>query len=608
VAILALLLGLGGCRREKPAGQTKQSATPGRPIEVPKEVLATIGLRNPGSSVDDLLSIARVFTPLPLDRAAVFDLLARRTRLPTDLLGALDPGGTFWMVILDEKQVGERDPGVAVFPLRSRQELEGALSRRMQRAGSEGDLVLYTPKQGEEGQPLRLLLTDKHAIAPSSKKALDLTRAFLERNLVPRPPSYDLAVHVMVENLFRGPARDLDRDVARALERVRASSAPGAAIDRAPVADAAQDAVQHYLSVLRSMRELIITADVDSSQLTLAVRGEARPGGLLHGIVKRQQPGPVFGQEIMPGSSWLVLSNRSNPEAAAERQKSWTTTVRGLFSRSEPAQASRLQAALIELGERFSGDLTLALHRGGAGSGVGVSAVAKVKGAKEVRAALERLLAAAADWLSEGTAAAGRSGEAAAPSKKQKRRPKLERRAFSHKDAKGTIYELRVPYPEEHHDQLTRLLGERLSFGWAVVGELALFTAGKDVEAQLEQLAEGAAGGKVEGPLAEQPAFRRAATAGPSRIGMLFVSLLGLARWFEGSGIEEAEKIAAALKDRKVASAPSLDWGVATRTQQLDVTLRLPVDHFRAFKPILDELLRQRSLGGGLAPSKWTRP
>jgi hypothetical protein len=594
----AILIGAaGGCKKvSKGAAPGASKPAVQAPVGIPKAVTGYLGLRNPQSSLDDLLGIVREFAPfqVPIDRNGILDLLTQRAHLPMDLLATLDASGTFWMLVLDERQLGERDPGVLVFPLRSRQELEAVLEKRMQKAGTDGDLTLYTPRAGAVGlRELRLhFLGDRHLVVPSSRRAHELCLPFIQRNLIGHPPSYDLALHILTENLAGDPRRDLQKQLDRALARVRAPQGSSSSIDRAPVAAAAEEALRYYGEVLRSTREVIVTADVDPSQVTLAVRAEAKPGGVLHKLIARQHPGGVFGKELLPGSTWLVLSNRSNPEAAAERQKSFATTVRNMFRKLEPKQAERFQAALLELGKRVTGDLTLAAHRAPSGTGLTITALAEVKGDK-AREAMESLADVAGDWARQ---------EMRKEQDPTLRDLKVVRRPFSREGAKGSSLSVALHYPEARRAELTKMLGARVGLAWAFKGDTAIVCMGKEAEEQLAALVDAAVAGKLADGLAETSAFRRAQNASPTRIGMLYFSPLDLARWFESSGLPDADAVTAPLKKATVASAPSLDWGVnATRTQ-LDVTLHLPVEHFRAFKPVLDALMKKRAADGAKSP------
>jgi hypothetical protein len=471
----------------------------------------------------------------------------------------------------------------------------------MRKAGREGELVRYLPRLGEVGLgELLLLLSDRHLIVPSSRKVAELCLPFVRRNLLGRPPNYDVAFHVLVENLQSSPGRDLQKQIDRALERMRTRAPSGTGpgdIDRSSMAGAVEEALRYYGEVLKSTRQVIVTADVDPSQITLAVRAEGKPGGLLDKLIRRQRPGAVFGKELVPGSAWLVSSNRSNPEAAAERQKSWTTTVHAMFRRFEQGQGDRFRSALLELGRRFTGDLTVALHRAPSGTGLTITALAQVQGAGPAREAMDRLAGVAGEWIKK---------KMREEQDVTLRELEIERRPFSKHGARGSSCSVRLRYPEARRQELTRLLGERVGLAWAFKGEHALFTAGKEAEEQLGLLAEALSTGKLAGNLDEVPAFRRAHNAVPTRIGLLYVSLLDLARWFEGSGVEEAEALAAKLKKAKASSAPSVSWGVNATRSQLDVTLHLPVEHFRAVRPLYEELVKRRA--GKPAVGPWPRP
>lgn len=603
LAIAVLAAPFGACKRDKGAGRGGSEVL--RPIEVPRAVLAYIGLKNPQTTIDDLLAVGKTFVPLPFDRQGLLDLLAQKAKLPREMLATIDITSTFWLVMLDEQQAGERDAGVLVFPLRSRKEFEAELAKKMDRGAAENDLVLYNPKSGAVGlQPVKLQIEDKRVFAPTSKKSLDLALPFIRANLVPHPPAYDLSVHVMVQHLLQGPGKDLDKELDRALERLRGMRAPGgqasasAPVDPAPLQNATEETLRRYAEMLKTTRDLMLTADIDPQQLSLSLRAEARPDGLLHKVIARQKPGDPYGYTLLPASSWLVFSTLSNPEATAERRKTWGAAVQSLAKSAAPAYRERLQQALTALGDSFFADATMALHKGVSGSGLSLSAVSRTAGAAKAHTALEQLVGVAGDWLKAKLAEEGD-----APSKEVK----LEKQAFKHKGAKGTIFELTANLPPEKREQLAKLFGPKLTFGWALAGEHALFSAGKDTELQLQRMAQGVATKKVEGSLADNPAFQRARSAAPSRTGLLYVSLLDFARWFEGTGLEEAETIAAALKDKKVATAPSLDWGVNAARTQLDVSLHLPIEHFHTFKPIMDELMKKKrsSWGGPARKTKW---
>ncbi len=604
VAILGLSLSaLSGCKKEQKPIPTKAAA----PVAVPKEVMAYVGLKNPARVIDDALALARSIGPIPFDRAGLLDLFAQRARLPREMIGAIDTAGTFWMLLLDEKLAGEREPVVLVFPVKSRKQFEEALAKKLQRSGSEGDLVVYKPRPGEVGGETRLLIGEKIVIAPSSKKVLDLTHLFILRNLSERPPLHDLDLHVMTENLLKGPGKGLDTQVARALDKVRAatsqpSSSPTGGGTAEVIAEARETAtrtteetVKWYLELAKSLRELLITAEINPKQVTLALRGEAQSAGLLQKVIKRQRPGPPFGHQLLPASSFLVVGNRSNPEARSESRRTVAALLGALVKGGgSSAKLRELEKTAKELDGKLTGDVTVALHRPPAGAGVALTVLARVSEAEAARTAVEALASLCVEWYREQVKKAAAEGRS---------EPKLEgeKRELAHKGAKGSVVEIAIPWPDERREQATRLFGEKLGLGWAFHGEHALFYLGKDPQRQLELLAEGAAAGKLAAGLHESPAFRKALGASPERVGLVYLSLVDLMRWFEGTGFKDGEAMAAVLKDAKVAAAPSIDWGVNALRTQLDISLHLPVEHFLAFKPIFDELMRRRSPLGATA-------
>jgi len=419
-----------------------------------------------------------------------------------------------------------------------------------------------------------------------------------------------VAVHAMSENLRKGPGKGNDTQVARSLGKVREAASQPAGRSGTPAEVLAQaretatrtteETVKWYLDLAKSMHELLITAEINPKQITLALRGEAQSTGLLHQVIKRQRPGSPFGHQLLPASSFLVAANLSNPTARIESRRTVDALLAAMVKGGgQTPLLARVERAAKALDQRLTGDFTLALHRPPSGAGVAVTLLAKVGEPELARQAVESLGALAAEWYEEQMKKAADEG-------KSEPRIEGEKKGFSHKGAKGSVVALGFPWPEERREQAVRLFGEKLGLGWAFLGEHAVFYLGKDAQRQLEILVEGAAAGKLKGGLHETPAFRKALGASPERVGLLYLSLVDLMRWFEGTGFAEGEAIAAALKAAKVNAAPSIDWGVNALRTQLDISLHLPVDHFLAFKPILDELMKRRGslLGGSGAASR----
>jgi hypothetical protein len=174
----------------------------------------------------------------------------------------------------------------------------------------------------------------------------------------------------------------------------------------------------------------------------------------------------------------------------------------------------------------------------------------------------------------------------------------LQRKPFEHRGATGEMFRMKVDLPSPKREQIEKTVGLPLTLGIAVSGKLGLVTLGKGAQEQLVKLVEGEKSGKVEKSLAESKAFDRAQGAAKHRVGLIYVSLLDLVRWFEGTGVGRAEALVESIRGKEVSSAPSLDWGVDDGRQTMDVTLRLPVEHFRSLKSVIDQYIKQQT--GGL--------
>jgi hypothetical protein len=601
VALLWCALVVPGCKKDEKDENNKQASGEAplstRPVPPPEQVAVYLGLKNPGRTIDDALALVGQLAPLPFNRAGLLDLLAQRARLPREMVEAIDVDRPLWLAGLDDRKIeNDTDPLVMVIPIRSRKAFESALDKKLKRAKADGKLTVYEPKPGAAGvHPVRLRLTDRHAIAATSRAAYETVEAFVG-GLTRRTPRHDLTVHVMVQHLLKARGKDLDRRVDQAMNRIRADmERRKGPIDRKRVAEASEKTLRRWLETLKSTRELRITADVNKEQLTLALRAAALEKGRLAGLIKRQRPGQPLGHALLPASSWLVLSDRSNPEAAAENLKTWKPLISEMLKGLAPKKQAALVDAVEEAAKLFTGDYSVALHRAPVQKdptrqgGLTCSVVGKIADRDRALATQDKLVAALGGWI-EGVLARSRE--------KVPRGLKVQRRPFSRGKARGTLFELNLALSPEKREQLHRVLGEPLTLGAAYVGDLGLFTLGKGAEAQLGTLAAGAESGKTPDGLAKNPAFERARASGTERVGLLYLSLVDLLRWFEGTGFEEIEKMAAALKGQKVTAAPSLDWGVDAKRTELDLTLRLPVSHFRPFVPIFKALQRRGGIPG----------
>jgi hypothetical protein len=594
ILLCALALPVTGCKSKKKQDQPGAGAAGAaiKQVAPPKELLVYVGVKNPQQTIDSTLALANQFVPLPLTREGLLDLFSQRARLPRDLIEAIDITRPFWLLGLNDKVIKDKDPAVMVLPIHSRKAFEAALHKKLKKAGTEGKLTRYVPKPGAVGQQeVKLLIEERFVIAPTSVRALKVTEPFIRASLLAHAPlSSDVVVHVMVKHVMEDRGEEIDKTFDRAMDKVRTNMQRSGPMDQKQVAGATEKTLQRYVDALKSTDEIRLALDVSKEQLTLSLQGDGAAGGRLAALIKRQRPGPPYAYGLLPRSSWLVLSDRGNPAGAREGDATWRPLLTELVKGLEPdALRDRVTAALVAASDVLTGDFTLALHKAPTGDGMALSLVTRVTSAAKARQALQLVAGALGQWV-KATLDQAKGG---AP-----KGLRVERKGLVQGKAQGELFRLHMQLEAERRGQLEKMVGLPLTLGVAFSGDTALVTAGKGAEAQLRAMADAAAGGgKLADGLAQSPGFNRARTLSLNRVGMLYVSAVDLVRWFEGTGYAEMEAIAQAIKGKQVTTAPSLDWGVDAKRKTLDLTARLPAEHFRVFAPIINELLKR---GGGL--------
>lgn len=597
LALVSALLVPSACKKKQHPGQPGAlGAEADEQMPVPKEVLVHIGMKSPQQSIDTTLGLLQQLLPLPLTRDGLLDLLAQRARLPRELIDAVDITKPIWIVGMDRTQLEERDPSVMVLFLRSRGAFEKALAQKMKKTRKEGDLEVYMPKPGEVGlQPVRLQISDTHVIVPSSKRALEVADTFLRGQLMKHPPRHDLEIHLHMEHFVKTQAKDVDRSINRLVDRARSGVMRSrVAAGHKEVTDSLAKSLVRKGQAVKSTRRLLIFGDVSQQGFTLSFQGTAAKGGRLEKLIRRQQPGPPFGAGLLPASSWLYLSDRGNPEAKAEGLATWEPAIKQLFVGLKKELGQRASKAVSETLELVTGDMALALHRAPTGSGMTLSLIGKLGSAERGKAVLKQLADALGDLFKAMLANADLQLQKSFT---------LQRSPFAHQGATGEMFRVKVDLPSPKREQIEKTVGLPLALGIAVSGQMGLVTLGKGAEEQLKQLVEGVKSGKVENSLAASKAFVRAQSAAKHRVGLLYISLLDMVRWFEGTGVSRAEALIESIKGKAVSSAPSLDWGVDDGRRKMDFTVRLPVEHFRSLKAVIDQYMKQQT-GGLLGAGK----
>lgn len=586
-----VLSGLAGCKQKRLKGQraARASQAPARRVPVPKEVLAYVGLKSPGKTIDGALVLAKKFLPLPHTRKTVLDELARNARIPIGVMSTVDLARTSWLVKLDDAQVGTREASVVVFPIRSRKSFEAALALTMKPSETEGKLTLYVPKQVVGGaQPMRLLITDKHVYVASDNKSLALCHAFIRGNLLPATPAHDLAAQLMIANVMKSQGQELDRNLRSVVGQLKQTVTGGTGTVGKVSADTADKSLQRYITWLKSTHTLLIGLDMGPAGLELTLKARATAGGALHAVIKRQRVGPPLAAKLLPTSSWLVLSDHSNPGAVAESRAALKPMLQEALADFDPATRAALVQQLSIVASSFNGDYTLAAHRPPASDGMTLTAVGGMAHGAKARAAADKAVDQLGLWIK------------AEMKRRKEQMPQgfvFKRKALKLDKAGGQVMSLAYPAPEgkEKESAMVRsLLGNPFVVAWAFAGERVYVVAGQHAERQLKLLVAGKAGGAAgdKAALANKPDFAAAASAGQGRSGLLYLSLVDFVRWFSGSGNKDMEQIVAMLKGQQVKTAPSLSWGVNQQRTELDLTLRLPAEHFLTFKPVAERMMQ----------------
>ncbi len=593
IAVLALSLGAGCKKNDKKAAAVAAARKAAKKVPLPKELVGYVGLRSPGKTIDQGLAYTQKFAALPFTRDSLLDMLAQQVQLPRGIMAAVDVEGTFWLLGLDENQLDSGDPSVVVLPIKSKKQFEAALDKRMKKGKADGDLVTYEPKPGQLGmQKVALVIKEKVAYFPSSKKALEVTRAFIEGGLANMKPAHDIEVHVLMEQIIKAQGDKLDQEIAKAMAEMKSNVAKAqqgkkSIIDQKHMTAATEKTVGRWVEYLKSTRDLVLAVDISGEQISVRGMAEAIPGGALAKVVKRQRTGDFVALDRLPASSWLVMADHGNPEAVEENAGTSKPIIDAMF-KDAPGEVGKKMAALFtKLATMSTGDFTTAFHRAPSGAGLLISAVGTMKDSSKAKEAVDEAIAAIGVWIK-------------AEMKKQgEELPKglsLKQDDFSHKGATGTMLKLSIPdIPGKAKEMamLKSLAGVPLSMGWAFSKEEMYFSAGKSAEAQLKLLVEG----KVEGAsLAKKKDFVQATKTGSNRVGLVYLSLVDLLRWFKGTEVEKMmpPMMRGDLKDPP--ASPSLDWGVDDDRTSFDMAFHLPASHFLTFKPMLEMLMKSGGL------------
>ncbi|MCK5797162.1 MAG: hypothetical protein KAI47_08270 [Deltaproteobacteria bacterium] len=597
---VALLLALSGCKHKAtpkaPGG--KGSSLPaagqtaaGQAVAPPKALIASFVLRAPGKTLDEALSLAGRFVNLPLTKQGLLDLLLQRAHLPRELLSAFNLEGNFWLLRFDDKALGEKDPMLVLFPLRTAAAFKKILSSRMDDKGADGPLHIYRPKPGQVGlTETRIWMNAHWVVVPTTRKVFTQAKPYLEAVLMQQTPAHDVELTLLMKNLLRGVGAKLDRSLDTAMANLkqraarRATGRPGGqAQDSAGAANALERTARRYYALAKSAQALHISADVDGSLVRVRLAAEDTTGGKLAKLIKIQRPARPFAHALFPATTWALFANHGRALVADETSP-LDVAIQALAGAMPSPSREQFKAAVQNARKYYEDDMTVGLYKPPTGRGVTLAFLARVSKGDAAHQATAQIAKVVATWMEAEAKKAGTAGAMAslAPTS----------RAFAQGKAKGRIYELTLPADTMKSRQtVDALFGPKVVAGWLFVDNLAALVVGKDAEARMKAIAEAGAKGRATPSLAEAPPFKAAITDGGfEQVGLLYVSLVDLVLGLDGLGIDAIKPFAADLAGKKSQRAPTLAWGVDGKRRSFIVELTLPAEHFLHFKGFLSAL------------------
>jgi len=391
-----------------------------------------------------------------------------------------------------------------------------------------GKVLKLSPKAGGPalGGALFMVTGRGHALVCQESASLEVAREWMLRSLVAGQAKDDLAVTLTSEFMasWQETLTDLTNSQGSAL----------AGFARRMAARAG------------SIRELSIRVDLAPEAILLGVHVDAAEGGAMHGVLKRQVPGPPYAVDSMPGQTWLFYADHHSEASLAET----ALDVKQALAVVPVARREEVQKAIAALAGTLSGEVAVAT------SGAALLAAAKVRDGTAARAAVDALVAAITG-------------------SKEVRRD-------------GALAVVDLPFPGGF---VPPLIAGRPAVASFVQGQRLLVGVGVDAEARVKDAVAGA-GDRLD----KNSAFAKAIPDRRGRVGMLYVSVAQMLRSMVAA-VPGVPAPAVAI------GAPGilLDWAVNEARTSMEVNLRAPVEAFAALGPILRALPFG---GGGSAPWK----
>ncbi|MBW2732072.1 MAG: hypothetical protein JRH20_06730 [Deltaproteobacteria bacterium] len=546
-------------------------------VSAPASLMATLTLRSPRNTLQRSLAHLRAFTALPLNAELLLGAAMQQAALPPALKSTIDFNGVLRFFFLDQAQLDERYPLVAVLPLRSeRAFLQALQSGYLPPKEAKDGLQLFVPKSGSKAGPMLVWLEEKQVILPTSKRSYQLLAPFLAGRRAWAPATHDLHLKVHVAHFSGGKKKALGHAITLLATQPKLLQ---------------QSTIKRFSkqseALLRSAETLDILADVHKKGLSIALRAQAQKKGTLHQALIKQRPGELFALNLLPLRPALVVASRG--PSLLEGESALKVGVETLTSEMSPTQRARFEQALKAARPHFSDGLTFALHleeaKGDHEERWMLTWLAEVKDTVGARQALERLTNLTHAWARQQT-----EKESSTSAEKVEREPLEQGSAQGALLRFGRVDNLRKHAPSRHtfnKSAETLSLSRGLTAGWVIADKLAVFALGKnagpyllDIVAQSEKKLGRSVPPSLQG-------LRR-----PGRTGAVYLSFLDLTCLLAKSGVSSLRALAASLQGREPGGAPLLSWGVDPTRTRLDLNLELSSEHFRPFKEFTAPLLR----------------
>ncbi len=486
-----------------------------RPMPLDRHVLGWASVRALDSTFQTFVD-----GPPAAMRAPFFEALG----LPPAAGEAIDGTRPAAVALLDHV-AAPRDgapPVVLALPARSRAELEAALSTAAPPMPSRHPgITVYTLPRGSAYVSF---VGDVAFIGYDLGTALGAPRALGPVLARARAP---LHVHVNVAHLARAPGGRLESLAAGFLGLVAPS-----ADDTGELAYRMRQLVR-VVGYLKQASSLDLTLAAHDRGLELLLRLEGPAEGALARFLADERAAPLWGAEVLPGDAMVVYGSRHSLTGAADD----AADLMAFLETRTPAPPGT-RAALDDLAGSMEGSVIYALwpaQGGGLGAGGALRFAAAASARDRLRAAYGALLPVLPELL---------GAELGLAANRVELRGSLSRGG----DLDGVPVDVVEIAPRYGRDATRErqlfewLFGARLALGVAVVGDRAVWAAGRDWKPRLRGMIS-AARGDGRPSLATAPGFVKARAAMPRRgVTFTYIASGSLAR-FVGDALAVREPL-----------------------------------------------------------------